>query len=55
MNADSDSGASLIFFGPAWDFDLSCGTGEANPDINGWYTRAAKIGSALFYNDLTHA
>ena len=49
-DADSGDGASLIFFGPAWDFDLSCGTGEANPNTNGWYTRVQGLSSS-YMND----
>ena len=60
-DADSD-GVSKLAFGPAWDFDLSCGN-EINGDwgtpvleSTGWYTRnAALISSLMKSRDIENA
>lgn len=51
---DSDAnGVSKVSFGPAWDFDLSCGNkvnkSWGNPVLepNGWYTRDSTLISTL--------
>ena len=46
-DVDTQDGTSLIYFGPAWDFDLSCGSGEAGSNTNEWFTR--KIGLSSSY------
>ncbi len=43
---DSEGELSLIYSGPAWDFDRSCGSGDAGSDTNGWYTRAVGLSSS---------
>ena len=51
---DSDeSGSSKLVFGPAWDFDLSCGNEAYAPEpligeTSGWWTRAFDISNVLF-------
>ena len=38
---DNQGKTSLIYSGPAWDFDFSCGTGfNENLPVEGWYTRS---------------
>ncbi len=43
---DSEGELSLIYSGPAWDFDRSCGSGDAGSDTNGWYTREVGLSSS---------
>ena len=48
---DSQGETSLIYSGPAWDFDLSCGTGfNESFSAEGWYTRNVGL-SASYMND----
>ncbi len=46
----ADGSASPIYFGPAWDFDRSCGVGHAGPEASGWYTRTMGLATS-FLND----
>ncbi len=51
---DSDkSGNARLVFGPAWDFDLSCGNGNYYPpsgvlSTSGWWTRTNGVCTTLF-------